>query len=170
MKYSAKYADYSGIYMYLVMNLENMARAAEKIENHTYSLMTFDWIYAITGLKHWIKSYVNYSPRPFAGGYNTFPFLMEYYYDFGLPGILVFPLIVGFIIGIIYYNMRIKGTLESVVYYSFGFFFIMISFFTNPLTMLNIVASLLVIWVIQKFILYKNKPAETIYPAENRRP
>jgi oligosaccharide repeat unit polymerase len=159
MKYSAKYAEFTGIYMYLVMNLENLARLADKIEYHLYSVMTFDWIYAITGLKHWIKDYVNYDPRPMIiSGYNTFPFLMEYFYDFGLLGVMIFPLLTGLIISTFYYRMRTSGSLEGIIYYAFCFFLIVISFFTNPLTMLSIVSNIIVIWFIHRFFLYKEIP------------
>jgi oligosaccharide repeat unit polymerase len=156
MKYSYKYAGFSGFYMYVVMNIENMARAADKIESYTYSYMTLDWVYALSGLKHWMRDYFSIDPRPFIiSGYNTFPFLLEYYLDFGLIGLLIFPMLTGFIIGMLYYKLRTKGTLDYAVYYAFGFFLIVISFFTNPITMLNINSNILVIWIVHRFVLMK---------------
>jgi oligosaccharide repeat unit polymerase len=156
MKYSFKYAGFSGFYMYVVMNIENMARAADKIESYTYSYMTLDWVYALSGLKHWMKDYFSIDTRPFIiSGYNTFPFLLEYYLDFGLIGLMIFPMLTGFIIGMLYYKLRTKGTLDYAVYYAFGFFLIVISFFTNPITMLNINTNILVIWIVHRFVLMK---------------
>jgi oligosaccharide repeat unit polymerase len=156
MKYSSEYASFTGPYMYTVMNLENMARAVDKLETHTYSFMTFDWLYALTGLKHWVKDYFNIVPRPFlTSAYNTFPFMWEYFYDFGISGVVGLSLIVGFLIGLIYYYMRSKGTIDGVVYYSICLFFILISFFTNPITLLNVVSSIFVLWVIHRFFIWR---------------
>lgn len=154
MKYSSDYASFTGPYMYIVMNLENLARAVDKLETHTYSAMTFDWIYALVGLKHWIKDYFNIIPRPYLNSsFNTFPFMWEYFYDFGILGVVIFSLSLGIIIGILYYSLRIRGTLDSVVYYAICLFFILISFFTNVFTLLNFVISIILLWIIHRFFI-----------------
>lgn len=157
MKYSSEYASFTGPYMYIVMNLENMARAAEKLETHTYSALTFDWLYAFFGLKHWMKDYFNIDPRAFLiSSYTTYPFHWYYYYDFGVLGVVFFSLSVGLIIGLIYYFMRIRGTLDSVIYYSICLFFILISFFTNLFTLLNVIVSILLLWTIHRFFILQS--------------
>ena len=156
MKFSPEFASFTGPYMYLVMNLENFSRGIEKLEIHTYSAMTFDWIYALFGLKHWMKDYFGYIYNPFLiSNYTTYPFLWNYYLDFGLIGIFIFPLIIGIIVGLIYYNMRTKGTVAGVVAYCFCIFFVIISFFTNVLTMLSIVSNIIVLWFVHKFFISK---------------
>lgn len=159
MKYSSEYASFTGPYMYIVMNLENLARAVEKLEVHTYSAMTFDWIYALSGLKHWMKDYFNYIYNPYLNSsYTTFPFIWDYFLDFGLVGILILPLLTGLIIGLVYYYMRSKGSLDGVVYYGICLFFIMISFFTNPITFLNTISNMFVLWAVHRFFIYKPQP------------
>jgi len=154
MKYSREYALFTGPYMYTVMNLENFAKGVEKLEDNSYGLLTGDWLMALTGIKHWAAEYFNIDSKRFVySSYNTNPFLWDYYYDFGFWGIFMFSLLVGIIIGIIYYQMRISGELKWVVIYSFFLFVIVISFFTNPLTSLNIIVSLFMLWFTHHFFL-----------------
>jgi oligosaccharide repeat unit polymerase len=156
MNYHPKYASFTGVYMYLVMNVENFARGVVRLENHTYSAMTLDWIYALTGLKHWMKNYFGYVHNPHLNsGYTTFPFLWDYFIDFGILGVTILPIITGYLIGRLYYYMRSKGTLEGVVYYSICLFLLLISFFVNPLTMLSVVSNIFVLWLIHRYFIYK---------------
>lgn len=163
MKYSAEYASFTGPYMYVVMNLENLARAVDKLETHTYSAMTLDWLYALFGLKHWLKDYFDFIPRPFLNSsFNTYPYMWEYFYDFGTGGVVLISLSLGLIIGLIYYSMRVRGTLDSVIYYAVCLFFILISFFTNIFTLLNVVISILLLWSVHRFfILFPHKGNNT---------
>lgn len=158
MKYSSEYASFTGPYMYIVMNLENLARAVDKLEVHTYSAMTFDWLYALVGLKHWMKDYFHIVPRPhLISSYNTYPFMWEYFYDFGILGVIILSLVTGLIIGSVYYYMRKKGRMDGVVYYGMCLFFIIISFFTNPITFLNTISNMIVLWAVHRFFIYKTK-------------
>jgi len=119
MKFSRDYAFFSEPYMYISMNLENMTRAVDQLEKHTYGIFTFDWIYALSGLKHWIADYFNINPNEFLiSGYSTFPFHWYYFLDYGLIGVLFFSLITGFAIGVCYYKMRMTGQISWVVLYS----------------------------------------------------
>jgi oligosaccharide repeat unit polymerase len=164
MKYSAEYASFTGPYMYIVMNLENMARAVDKLGTNTYSIMTLDWLYALFGLKHWMREYFNIIQRPFLNSsFNTYPFMWDFFYDFGIAGVVLISLVIGLTIGLIYYDMRIKGTLDLVIYYAIGLFFILISFFTNIFTLLNVVMSILLLWSIHRFfILRPNKTKKNL--------
>ena len=158
MKYSSEYASFTGPYMYIVMNLENLARAVDKLEVHTYSAMTLDWLYALVGLKHWMKDYFHIIPRPYLiSSYNTYPFMWEYFYDFGILGVIILSLVTGLIIGSVYYYMRRKGRMDGVVYYGICLFFIMISFFTNPITFLNTISNMIVLWAVHRFFIYKTR-------------
>ena len=162
MKYSSEFASFTGPYMYVVMNLENLARAVDKLEVHTYSVMTLDWLYALVGLKHWIKDYFNIIPRPHLNSsYNTYPFMWEYFYDFGILGVMFLSLVTGLIIGSVYYYMRRKGGLDGVVYYGICLFYIMISFFTNPITFLNTISNMIVLWVVHRYFIYKHSPIKS---------
>lgn len=152
IKFSRDYAIFSEPYMYISMNLENMTRAVDKLENYTYSIYTFDWVYALSGLKHWVADYFHIDPRAFLiSGYTTFPFHWYYYLDFGLIGVMFFPLLTGFIIGACYYKMRTSAQLKWIILYSICVALMVISFFTNPLMMLTFIANFFVLWFIHHF-------------------
>ena len=153
MKYSSKYQAFTEPYMYITMNLENMARGVDLMQKHSFGLLTGDWIIALAGIKKWALNYFNINPRPFlVSGYNTFPFLWEYFYDFGIVGVFIFPLLSGFFIAKIYYLMRSDIKVKWIVYYSQCMAIILLSFFTNPLTMLNFIFSIFVLWIIHRFL------------------
>lgn len=158
MEYSRDYAMFTGPYMYVVMNLENFAKGTEKLDEHSYGLITGDWIMALSGIKHWAYKYFDIDYRGLVySSYNTYPFIWDYYYDFGLAGVIFLSLLEGLIIGLIYYQMRISGELKLIVMYSFFFFVMVISYFTNPITSLNIVASIFVLWFVHHFFLSSQK-------------
>jgi oligosaccharide repeat unit polymerase len=157
MKFSREYAIFTEPYMYVSMNLENMARAADQVKSHTYSIYTFDWVYALSGIKHWMADYFNINPREFLiSGYSTFPFHWYYYLDFGLFGVMFFSLLTGLIIGVCYYKMRTSAQLKWIILYSIGVALMVISFFTNPLMMLTFIANFFVLWFIHQFYVSQN--------------
>ena len=157
MKYSRDYAMYTWPYMYIVMNLENFAEGVEKLDKNSYGLLTGDWLMAITGIKHWASEYFNINYRELVySSYNTYPFLWDYYFDFGMIGVFFLSLLEGLIIGLIYYRMKISGELKWIALYSFFFFVLIISFFTNPITSLNIVANIIVVWFVHHFLININ--------------
>lgn len=154
MKYSLAYAPVTEPYMYIVMNLENFARGAERLNHFAYGYFTGDFIMALTGLKHWMAEYFSLVERPFLNsGYNTFPFLWPFYLDFGVPGVVLLALTTGISIGYTYYTLIRRPSLTRLILYSFSFYFLIISFFTNPLTMLVTVFNLSVILVLQRFVI-----------------
>ena len=146
MKYSPTFAIFTGPYMYIVMNLENFARAVVRLENFTLGYFSFDFLMALTGLKHWLANYFNLQERVFlVSGYNTFPFFWNYYYDFGLVGLTVLSALLGFTIALLHQCMRGNPTLFTISLYAIALFVVVISFFTNPLTSLNFVFNLIVL-------------------------
>ncbi len=153
MRYSRAYASFTGPYMYIVMNLENFTHVADNIQSYTYGYYTFDFLLALTGLKHWMADYFGLSATEYlTSGYNTFPFIFYYLVDFGLVGVALFPLVLGITIRYLYYKMRATAGLSATVVYACCFYVMAISFFTNPLTMLSFVFVIAVIVVVHHFI------------------
>lgn len=157
MKYSVEYAVFTEPYMYIVMNFENFARAVEKLDVYHYGYFTGDFFLAITGLKHWLADYFHIIDRPYlVSGYNTYPLFWTYYYDFGVLGVGFAGLILGLTVGLIYYWMRTKPSALNVGLYSIVFFVLVISFFTNPLTMLKTNFNTFVWIAVQFFVIPKD--------------
>lgn len=156
MKFSKDYAIFTEPYMYITMNLENMAHAVDKLDNFTLGTYSFDWIYALSGLKHWIANYFHLNAREFLiSGYTTYPFHWYYYLDFGLIGVFFFPMLISFFVGIIYYKMKSSAQLKWIILYSICVAIMVISFFTNPLMMLTFVTNFFILWVIHNHFILK---------------
>lgn len=154
MKISMKYAAITEPYMYLVMSVENFAYAVEKLEYHTYGLYTFDFITALSGLKHTLKEYLFISdfPHLLSPFYNTYTTFFVFYRDFGLIGGFIFPFIIGFITSVVYYKMRMNPNLHTITVYGMLLIIIIFSFFIPLITWLYYIFDLLVIYLTTKFI------------------
>jgi oligosaccharide repeat unit polymerase len=133
MKTSREYAIFSEPYMYVVMNLENFAQSVEKIQAHTYGYYTFNFVLSLVGLKHWVADYTNLDDTPFLNsGYNTYTAFWPYYRDFGVIGLFLIPLVLGLSIGMLYYSLRKKPSLQKISAYALLVFVMFISFFNSP--------------------------------------
>jgi oligosaccharide repeat unit polymerase len=156
MKFSPAYAELTIPYMYLSMNIENFVKYYPKIENFAYGFFTFDFLTALTGIKHWVAEYANLEKfRMYIGGYNTYPFFWPYYLDFGIAGLAVIPFAIGFIISEVYYYLHRNPSLVVLTLATVGFAVIMISFNSDPLTRLDMMFNFIVIVFAQ--FLFMNK-------------
>jgi oligosaccharide repeat unit polymerase len=158
VSFSRDYWVFAEPYMYVSMNLENFARAVDKLDHFTYGYLTFDWVLALVGLKHWLEDYFAIDRLPFLiSGYNTFTFHWLYYYDFGPIGVAVFPFVTGVAIALLYYKLRTDPDLLTLVLYACGFVVIVISFIMNPLNRLDFVSNIVLIWFVHRFLI--SRPA-----------
>jgi oligosaccharide repeat unit polymerase len=158
MKYSYKYAIFTEPYMYIVMNLENFVHAVRKLENFSYGYYTFDYAFALTGLKYPIREYFGLVDTPFLfSGYNTYTLFWTLYRDFGMFGICLLPLIGGIAVGFLYYSLRMNPTIERVAFYGVIVFVMVLSFFLSPLGYLWFVYILA--WMMLIFKLISVRPA-----------
>jgi oligosaccharide repeat unit polymerase len=158
MKYSMKYAAFTAPYMYVTMNLENFSRGVDNIREHSYGLLSADWIAALTGIKHPAAEYFGINSGNYVtSNFNTFPFIWDYFYDFGLIGVAILPMILGFWISSIYYKMRTSCELKWMVIYAFFIFVIIFSFFTNVMTSLNTVSNLFILWIVHNYFITKKE-------------
>jgi len=153
MKFSSQYAIFTEPYMYVVMNVENFVHALSKLEQHTFGYYTFNFILALTGLKHWIEGYFGIVDTPYLfSGYNTYTLFWTFYRDFGLLGISLIPILLGFFVGSFYYSMRRLPTIERVSFYGIIVFVMGLSFFINLLGFLWFVYIIVWMVIILKFI------------------
>jgi len=153
MKFSPEYAVFTEPYMYITMNLENFARSIEKIEEYSFGYYTFDFVTAITGLKHWISEYFFMTENPYLiSSYNTYSAFWTYYRDFGVLGIFVIPFFGGIGISSLYYSLREKPTLFKISIYGMLIYGVVFSFFNSIFGFLWYVYNVVVLIVVFKFI------------------
>jgi oligosaccharide repeat unit polymerase len=162
MKFPAKYAIFTEPYMYFAMNLENFARGVERIQHHTYGIYTFDFLLAITGLKHPLARYLGLDDTPFLiSGYNTYSGFWVYERDFGILGVVFLPLVLGLAAGWLYYALRRNPTLTNIGLYGLAVFAMLFSFFNNPLTFLWFMYSAAAFYAIMRFV--RRPPVRTAH-------
>lgn len=158
MKYSHDYAIFTEPYMYVVMNLENFANAVGKLNVFTYGANTFDFVFAISGLKHTLIEYCNINefPHIITADYNTYTMFFTYYRDYGIIGSFVLPLVLGSVVSSIYYKMKQEPNINSITLYGICVFVILFTFFVPVLSWLNYMFNFFVIYFTTKIIMVKN--------------
>jgi oligosaccharide repeat unit polymerase len=140
MQIGVQYAALTEPYMYVVTNLENFARAVERLDQHTYGYFTFNALMSLTGLKHWLADYFVIDETPYLNsGFNTYSFLWTYYRDFGVLGLFLVPLILGALISWLYYRMRQAPSMVLISVYAMAVFMMVISFFHHAPSLLHFV-------------------------------
>ncbi|MBN1397045.1 MAG: oligosaccharide repeat unit polymerase [Bacteroidetes bacterium] len=137
MKFSQDYAIFTEPYMYLVMNLENYSRSLSRLESFSFGYYTFDFVVALTGMKHWLAEYFTLDDTPYLiSGYNTYSTFWWFYRDYGILGITFIPLLSGMVTGWIYYLMRRISSLGWTLSYCVALFLILFSFYNNMISYL----------------------------------
>ena len=154
MKFSIKYSIFSEPYMYVVMNLENFAHAVEKLQNFTYGIYTFDFLFAITGIKHTMAEYLHLKEYPdlITGSFNTYTMYFIFYRDFSFIGLCLIPLLFGMFFSGAYYKMKNSPSINSVSVYTIIVFLIVFSFFVPLMTFLHFVFNFIVIYLVTRII------------------
>ena len=163
MRFPKTYAIFSEPYMYIVMNLENFARSVDRWTSFTYGYFTFDFLMAMTGLKHPLAKEYDLVERPFLiSGYNTFSFLMPFYQDFGILGVAFIPLCIGICVGYIYHSMRRHPTIGNITLYSFAAYFLLISFFNHALGMLLVFVNMSLLIYVHYILLARDRTTNAL--------
>jgi oligosaccharide repeat unit polymerase len=158
MKFNIKYSIFTEPYMYVVMNLENFVHAVDKLQRHTFGIYTFDFLFAITGIKHPLAQYLNLTDFPFLiGGYNTYTMYFIFYRDFNVIGLFLMPLILGMVFSGTYYKLRREPDINTISMYAIVVFLIIFSFFVPLFSFLHFVFNLSVIYFVTKIICYRQK-------------
>lgn len=153
MTFSPHFAILTEPYMYFVMGIENLARATRHLENFTYGFYTFDFAWAITGLKHWLQEYFRIDDTPFlVSGYNTYTMFWDFYRDFGVIGVTAIPCMFGITIGHIYRSLRRAPTLSWLSAYAVSAFILLFSFFLNFVSMLWFVYDVVLLVIIIRWV------------------
>lgn len=132
MKIPEKYAIWAGPYVYIAMNLENLDEGLSQLEQHTYGLYTFDFMLALSGLKHKLielapddREFLVFSP------FNTFPYMWYLYRDFGIFGVGLGSMLIGIFLSYFYMTMRISKRIMPIMIYSYLSVVVFLGFFTS---------------------------------------
>lgn len=159
MKFGPQYAFLTEPYMYIVMNLENFANSVYHLDNFTYGYFTFDFILALSGLKHWIAEYTYIEQFPYIinTDYNTYSMFFTYYRDFGVIGVFIIPFILGTVVSIFYYKMRRVPNINSISFYGMFLFVLLFSFFIPMLSWLHFILNLSVIFYCTRLVVIKSQ-------------
>ncbi|NJD23517.1 MAG: oligosaccharide repeat unit polymerase [Melioribacter sp.] len=154
MKFNVKYALFTEPYMYVAMNLENYAHSVDKINNFTYGIFSFDFVFALAGIKHQVVEYLRLPKYPFllSNNYNTYTMFFIYYWDFGILGLGLIPMMLGALFSKLYYKMRRNPNLNTISVYSIFSFVIIFSFFIPIISFLHFAFNLLIIYFVTKKI------------------
>ena len=154
MKYSKEYANFTGPYMYVAMNLENVAYGIENIKNYHYGANTLDWIYAIMGLQDSLNDYLQTDKQQYlvTKSFNTMSYSWYLYADFGIFGVILGSFIWGQIMSRLYNKMRVKPSLKLINLYAILTFIVFLSFFTFMPAMLNTVTQVIALILITEYL------------------
>jgi oligosaccharide repeat unit polymerase len=154
MKYSVRYAWLTEPYMYIVMNVENFAHAVEKIQKFAYGLYSFDFVFALTGLKHTLYEYLHMPKYPYllTNNYNTYTMFFIYYWDYGVVGLGMIPFVLGTVFSNSYYAMRRKPTINNITMYAIYAFVILFSFFIPIISFLHFAFNYFIIYTVTKIL------------------
>ena len=141
MKYSEEYANFTGPYMYVAMNLENVAYGVDHLRNHHYGANILDWVYAIMGLQDSFNDYLRVDKHQYlvTKSFTTLSYMWYMYADFGILGVILGSFLWGQIMSRLYNNMRAKPSLNLINLYAILMFMVFLSFFTFMPSMLNTV-------------------------------
>jgi len=158
MKYSEEYANFTGPYMYVAMNLENVAYGVDNLSNHHYGVNTLDWIYAIMGLQESLNDYLLVDKKNYlvTNAFTTMSYMWYLYADFGILGVIFGSFFAGQLMSRLYNKMRVKPSLKLINLYAIFTFIVFLSFFTFMPSMLNTVFQIL---VLTAFTAYIDNPA-----------
>jgi len=154
MKFSPHYAVFTEPYMYISMNLENYAHGIKKLNDFSYGFYTFDFLTALSGLKHWMQEYFHLVQNPYliSINFNTYTAFWAYYRDFGILGIFFIPFLAGILISNLYYSFKKIPSIKKLAFYSMFLYVVIFSFFNSAASFLWFFYDAIVLVIIFKSV------------------
>jgi len=142
-------------YIYVVNNFENFDCLIKQLEHHTYGLRSAYPFFALTGLKFLKPGLVSFPLYLTKEELTTVTMFYDVYYDFGIPGCVIFAGLLGLIFKYLYLEIRTRKHAFSVFIGAQLTSYLILAFFTtwfsNPTTWfyfgISIVSGLL-LWYI----------------------
>lgn len=137
MKYSRLPIFISQPYIYIANNFDNLNCLVKELENHTNGLRMLFPLIALTGLKFIKPELCSFPLYVTKEELTTVTLIYDSYYDFGIAGVIIFCLAVGFVIA--YIEEKAEGSKGfAVLLYAEALIYLSLAFFTtwlsNPTT------------------------------------
>ena len=134
-------------YIYIANNFDNFNMLTMELKEHTHGLKMLFPVFALTGMKFTHPELVSFPLYVTKEELTTLTLIYDAYYDFGIPGVMAFTLLLGLVTSWLEEKLAKGGFMPVTVFvYSQIMFYLLFSFFTtwfsNPATWFYFTASL----------------------------
>ena len=152
MKYEKMPIFITQTYMYVANNYENFNCMAEQLTQHSFGIRMLFPVFALTGLKFvfpQLTSSVVYLTKP---ELTTLTMFYDAYYDFGVPGVFLFAVLVGAAAGRMMIVIKESTNPAAYLFYGQMAIYLGLAFFTtwfsNPTTWFWLVLTGMMYWYV----------------------
>ena len=152
MKYEKMPIFITQPYMYVANNYENFNCMAEQLTQHSFGIRMLFPVFALTGLKFvfpQLTSSVVYLTKP---ELTTLTMFYDAYYDFGVPGVFLFAVLVGGAAGRMMIVIKESTNPAAYLFYGQMAIYLGLAFFTtwfsNPTTWFWLVLTGMMYWYV----------------------
>ncbi len=132
-------------YMYIANNYENFNYLVEHLEHFAFGMRSLFPLWALTGLKFIMPSLADYPILVNKEELTTVTLFYDSYYDFGIPGVLIFSCVLGAVSWLLVRKLRRMNSPVGYLLYAQIGVYLMLSFFTtwfsNPTTWFYLAAT-----------------------------
>ncbi len=152
-------------YIYIANNFDNFNILTRELTEHTHGLKMLFPVFALTGMKFTHPELVSFPLYVTKEELTTLTLIYDAYYDFGIPGVMIFTFVTGLVTSWLEERLSGGGIKPVTVFiYSQVMFYLLFSFFTtwfsNPATWFYFIASLAIgiyIKIIGRFVHKKSQ-------------
>lgn len=152
MKYEKMPIFITQPYMYVANNFENFNCMAEQLTQHTFGLRMLFPVFALTGLKFVFPGLISsevYLTKP---ELTTLTMFYDAYYDFGIPGVFLFAVLLGGAAGRMMSVIRESTNPAAYLFYGQTAIYLGLAFFTtwfsNPTTWFWLILTGMMYWYV----------------------
>ena len=146
--------DISRVYIYIANNYDNFNCLVRDLPGYTWGLRILFPVWALTGLKFFVPSLVNFPIYVTKTELTTVTLFYDYFYDFGVAGVFIASLLIGAIAYFIeHYTIDRCDKAAGLVYSQFALYMILAFFttwFSNPTTWFYLGVSIICVLITTK--------------------
>ena len=148
-------------YMYVANNFDNFNCLVEQLPEHTHGLRQLFPVFALTGLKFKFPELVNFPIYVTKEELTTVTMFYDAYYDFGIPGCVIFSSMLGLLYAFtdhLIHQVKTPGTAVCAsILYSCLFLAFFTTWFSNPTIWFYLVVCIAIEFILWYFESYKYK-------------